>query len=237
MRNHVNISAGALLGAMLVPYGAALASPPQSGHWQIAAQWHRLLKKAVPGTLALDDDGVEFRSAKLNQRWAYVNVHSFDLSARELTLVSYENRPWHEPGERSFHFTWSEPMPSEIAAQFTERVGKPVRNGVPLPGIAALSEIPAHHRMWSGGSNGTLLLKEGGIDYVTENGRDSRTWRWADIQTIANPNPYELRVAGYREIFEFDLKQPLSRAVFERIWDHLYAADLNLGAGTGGERR
>ncbi|HYL34777.1 MAG TPA: hypothetical protein VEV17_02560 [Bryobacteraceae bacterium] len=235
MRIYVNISALALLGGMLVPHGAALASSGQSGHWQAPAQWHRLLKKAVPGTLALDDEGVEFRSAKFNQRWAYVDIHSFDLSARELTLTSYQNRPWHEPGERSFHFTWSEPMPAGMAVQFSEKVGKPVRNEVPLASVAALSEIPAHHRMWSGGSNGTLRLKESGIDYVTENGRDSRTWRWADIQTIANPTPYEFRVTAYREIVEFDLKQPLSRALFERMWDYLYAPGLNLSA-TGGHR-
>jgi hypothetical protein len=91
--------------------------------------------------------------------------------------------------------------------------------------------------MWSGGSNGTLRLKDSGIDYVTENGRDSRAWRWADIQTLANPNPYELRVTGFREIVEFDLKQPLSRELFERMWDYLYAAGLNLGSATGGEHR
>jgi hypothetical protein len=112
-----------------------------------------------------------------------------------------------------------------------------VHNQLPFPTATALSEIPAHHRMWSGGSNGTLRLKDSGIDYVTENGRDSRAWRWADIQTLANPNPYELRVTGFREIVEFDLKQPLSRELFERMWDYLYAAGLNLGSATGGEHR
>jgi hypothetical protein len=87
--------------------------------------------------------------------------------------------------------------------------------------------------MWSGGSNGTLRLKEDGIDYVTESARDSRSWRWVDIQTIATPDPYELRVTGYREIVDFDLKQPLSRAVFEQIWDLLYAAGLNLSTSAG----
>ncbi|MDP8989975.1 MAG: hypothetical protein M3N41_07835 [Acidobacteriota bacterium] len=210
--------------------GAVFAQTSTVADWKAPARWHRSLKKAVPGTLLLDDDGVEFQSAKFHQRWAYVEIHSFDLSAQELAITGYENRHWHEPGEQRFQFTLSEPMPPEIAAQFTARVGKPVRNGIPLPGAAAMAEIPAHHRMWSGGSNGTLRLKDSGIDYVVENGRDSRTWRWADIQTIANPNPYELRVTGFREIVEFDLKQPMSRDLFEIMWDHLYAAGLNLSA-------
>jgi hypothetical protein len=239
MRSNFNVLVTAVAGGIFVLASstAVLASPSQSERWQTSVQWHRLLKKAVPGTLLIDDGGVEFRSAKFNQRWAYVEIHSFDLSTQELTLTSYQNRPWHEPGERSFHFTWSEQMPPEIAAQFTERVGKPVRNGIPRPTVAALAEIPAHHRTWPGGTNGTLRLKDSGIDYVTESGRDSRTWRWGDIQTIANPNPYELRLTGFRETVEFDLKQPLPRELFERMWDHLYAAGLNLRVVTGGEHR
>jgi hypothetical protein len=239
MSTSVYISVAALASGVLVVAlnGAALANAAQSEHWQTPAQWHRFVKKAVPGTLLLDDEGVEFRSAKFNQRWAYVEVHSFDLSTRELTITSYQNRRWHEPGEQRFQFTLSEPMPPEIAAQFTERVGKPVRNGIPFPSVAAMAEIPAHHRLWSGGSNGTLRLKDSGIDYVTEDGRDSRSWRWADVQTLANPNPYELRVTGYREIVEFDLKKPMSRDLFEIMWDHLYAAGLNLSASGGDEHR
>jgi hypothetical protein len=44
-------------------------------------------------------------------------------------------------------------------------------------------------------------------------------------------------VEGYRETFEFDLKQPLERTVFEQMWDRLYGAELNLAAGGGGEHQ
>ena len=230
MRSSFKISATLVLGTVL-------ANATQSELWQAPANWRRLLKKDVSGSLALDDAGVEFRSPKFNQRWAYVDIQTFDLTARELTITGYENRHWRQPGEQRYQFTLSEPMPPEIAAQLTERVGKPARNGRPLLSTAVLTEIPAHRRMWSGGSNGTLRLKDTGIDYVTGNRRDRRTWRWADIQTIANPNPYELRVMGYRETVEFDLKLPLARAVFEQMWDRLYAADLNLSTAGGEEHR
>jgi hypothetical protein len=231
-----NISAVAMLNGALViaSNGAALTAPAQSEHWETPAKWHQLLKKAVLGTLVVDAEGVEFHSAKFNQRWPNAEIHSFELSTREFTITSYQNRRWHEPGEQRFQFTLSEPMPAEVAAELAERVGKPVRNGVPLPSVAELSEIPAHHRTWSGGSSGTLRLKDTGIDYLTEDGRDSRAWRWADIQTIANPNPYELRVTAYRETVEFDLKQPLPRTLFELLWDRLYAVGLNLFPAGGG---
>ncbi len=124
-------------------------------------------------------------------------------------------------------------MPPPVTALFTGRVVEPVRNGSPIQSAATVSEIAAHHRMWIGGSSGTLRLKDDGIDYVTENGRDSRSWRWADIQTLGNPNPYEFRVTAYLEIVEFDLKQPMPRDLFERMWDRLYAPGLNLAPGHG----
>jgi hypothetical protein len=225
------------LGHLVAVIGICIAvSTPahvaaQAGQWQTPAKRHHTLKKAEPGTLTIDADGVEFRSAKFSHRWKYLEIHTFDLSSRKLTLLTYENRAWREPGERPFRFTLGAAMPPDVAAQFTDRVGKPVRNGAPLPSAKAIAEIAAHRRGWSGGGNGTLRLKDDGIDYVSDNGRNGRSWRWADIQTLANPNPYELRVTAFREIVEFDLKQPLSRDLFERMWDHLYASGLNTSEG------
>jgi hypothetical protein len=235
MKRYVYISViGALGGFSWLAPNAASQNQP---HWQTTVRWRESLAKLVPGTLVIDDGGIEFQSTKFRQRWAFIEIHTFDLTAQEFTLWTYQRRHWSEPGERPFHFALTEAMPLEAVARLSERVQKPVRNGIPLPSAQVLSEIPAHHRTRWGGSNGTLRLRDAGIDYVTE-GRDSRSWRWADIVTLANPNPYELRVAAYREIVEFDLKQPLPRSLFERIWDRFYAADLNLTpAAEGGERQ
>lgn len=222
---------GAIGGLSLLAANAA-----DQPHWQTAAKWHRSLNKALPGALVIDNDGVEFQSTKLKQRWAFVDIHTFDVASHNLTLWTYQRRPWHEPGERPFRFALREAIPLGVAARLSERVEKPVRNGVPLSEPQPVVEIPAHRRTWFGGSNGTLRLNNGGIDYITEERRDSRSWRWSDIQTIANPSPYELRVTAYREIVEFDLKKALPRAVFERMWDELYTSGLNL-ADEQGERR
>jgi hypothetical protein len=218
MRNQVAVCA-AVLAATLARGTLTAQATPQ---WDSAARWHRTLEKSVPGTLFIDDDGVEFRSPKLKEHWAWLDIYSFDLSGREFTLISYQNRPLREPGDRRFHFTLTQPVPPAVASEMTLRVARPVRNGDPQPNASATAEIPAHRRAFSGGSNGTLRLKTDGIDYVTKDGRDAHSWRWEDIETIANPNPWELRVGAYREVAEFDLKQPMPRALFERIWDHLY---------------
>jgi len=202
------------------------------------AAWHRLLKKPVQGTLLFDDAGVEFQSRRFSHRWLYGEIRTFDLAdARQLLITDYENRHWHEPGERQFRFTLLEAVSPELAATMTNRVGRPVINGDPNPAVAVLAEVPAHRRARFGGSNGKLRFRVGGIDYVTEDGRDSRSWRWMDIQTLANPNPWEFRVNAYREIVEFDLKQPLARDLFDTLWDHLYAVDLNLSSGNDAGRK
>jgi hypothetical protein len=230
-----------VLSALLIAVFPALrsevvfAQEPPPIEWRSPAQFHQVLKKPILGTLLINNAGIEFKSQKFSQRWVYGEIKTFDLSgAREITITDYENRRWHEPGERRFRFTLSQPMPPGIAAGLTAGVGKPVINGDPYPDATVIAAIPAHRRERFGGSNGTLRLREEGIDYVAADGRDGRSWRWNDIQTLANPNPWEFRVMAYREIVEFDLKQPLSRSLFDKLWDILYAQDLNVTPPKGG---
>jgi hypothetical protein len=233
---------------VIIAQAQASISAPNEAKWQSPARWHQLAKKATPGTLVLDETGVVFRSAKFTHRWRYEEISTFELTntplpavaqpkkphdVQELIITGYENRHWHEPGERRFRFTLAEAIPPAVAGVFTDRVGRPVRNGNPDGTKAVLAELPAHHRERFGGSNGTLRMRPDGIDYVTADGRDSRSWRWSDIQTLANPDPYEFRLTGYREIAEFDLKKPLSRDLFDKLWDILYGADLNVAPPHG----
>jgi hypothetical protein len=224
----------ALSALLIAVFPAALSEVASAQYapaiqWQSPAQFRQLLKKVVKGTLLFDNAGIEFQSPKFSQRWLYGEIKTFDLSgARELVITDYANRHWHEPGERRFGFTLSEPMPPAIAARLAAGIGRPVINGDPLPDAAVIAEIPAHRRGRFGGSNGMLRVREDGIDYVAANGIDGRSWRWSDIQTLANATPWEFRVTAYREIVEFDLKRPLSRELFDRIWNNLYAQDLNV---------
>src|SRR5665213_194782 len=130
----------AVLSALLIaafptlPGEFALAQNRLAIKWQSPAQFRRLLKNAIKGTLLLDNEGIEFRAPKFSQRWLYGEIKTFDLSgARELVITGYENRHWHEPGERSFRFTLSRSMPPGTAAEFAARVGRPVINGDPYP--------------------------------------------------------------------------------------------------------
>jgi hypothetical protein len=205
--------------------------------WQSNARLHQPLK-SMPGDLVFGEQGVEFRPANGSVlRWSFTDIRTVDLrTPRRLSLTSYENRSWRRSGDRKFRFELGSPMPSTVAAELVQRVGKPAINGNPNPQVPGFATLAARHRTRTGGSNGVLRFRDDGIDYVTSGGQDSRSWRWADIQTLANANPYELRLGGYLETFEFELKRPISPDLFDRLWDLLYARDLNVvGQARGGQ--
>ncbi len=185
---------------------------------------------ARSGTFSLDSDGITFRFHQgKTLRWPYAEIETFDLTnPSQLTLRTYENKSWHRPGEKGYAFRFGEPVPGRVAAELAQQVGKPSRNGLSSLSDIAFASVPARHPTHFGGSNGTLRFTESGIEYMTPKPGDSRNWRWSDIRTIANPDPYQLRIDGYREAYDFLLKEPLSRDLFDKLWDRVYANDLNV---------
>jgi hypothetical protein len=219
------------------------ASPQQASvpaaqlNWQAPARWRHGLLSKTSGTLALTDSGVEFRPRKGDPlSWRFEEIQTFHFAPHRLQLTGYQNRRWHFHGERSFRFDFEADVPPAVAAQLAARVARPVENGAPNPGAPAFATLGARHRTRGGGTGGTLRFRDSGIDYVTSSGLGARSWRWEDIQTIARPDTFHFRVGGYREIFEFVLKQPMSRALFERLWNEVYARNLTGLSLNGGNQ-
>lgn len=196
--------------------------------WESQARWHHGLKGS-PGTLSLGQEGVIFRPAKGSPlRWPFLEIQTFDLlGPRDLVITGYENRSWHRHGERKYRFDLSMAMPPDIAAELARRVEKPVRNENANPTAISFATIPARHRTLAGGTNGTLHFGPDGIEYVTTNGKGGRSWRWSDIQILANPDPFHLRVNSYRETLTFELKRRMPPELFDRLWGEIYSRDLN----------
>ena len=69
---------------------------------------------------------------------------------------------------------------------------------------------------------------------MTTTGKGARDWRWSDIDTLTNPDPYHFVVTGYRETFDFELKEPMSPALFDQLWDRVYARDFKSMVPRGG---
>lgn len=209
-----------------VPAGASAALP-----WQTEARLHSGFRRTTSGSLSVGPNGIAFAGPAGSTRWSFDEIQSLDISARKLVLTSYENRRHHQPGDRRFRFELASELPPQVAAATAALLGKPSRNADPEARSPWFAAIPAKRHTAFGGSNGELHFRDLGIDFITRQPGQARAWRWADIETIANPDPYHFRITAYREIYEFELKRPMSSELFDRLWDSVYARNLNLRAG------
>ncbi len=217
-----------------VPIAARAArqpvSPPDhpvaaSLHWESSARMHRAaFAPSNHGTLLIDGNGVEFRGEnKRSQRWAVSEIQTAFIAPHRLVLKTYLNRSLHRPGERKYRFSLAQAVPPAVAAQLAGAVARPSQNADPDPDAPAIATIPVRHRAIASGTNGVLRIRQDGIDYVTSSKDDSRSWRWADLQTLSSPDPYHLFVFGYRDTYTFNLKAPLSSKLLDRASDEIFA--------------
>lgn len=224
----------ALSGALMFNWNApapmrAETEPVPPLAWQSPARMHRCLR-SLAGTLIMSSESIEFRSSQGQTfRWPFLQIKTLRIAPHHLIVTTYENRGWRLPGDRSYSFDLRRPMPPSAAARLAEIVGKPVINANPDSENKSFAAIAARHRTLTGGTNGILRFSGEGIHYVTASKDGGRSWRWANIQTLARPDPYQFTVGGYRETFEFELKQPMSQALFDRLWALVYGRGLQLG--------
>jgi hypothetical protein len=200
---------------------AAVSSDP-SLNWQCPARENHWIG-GTDGTLSIDTSGVEFKPDKSSpQRWTFLEIRILELMPRRLTLTEYEDRGRLRPGYRRHQFDLQAEMPPSLAAEVARRIRRPVKNGNPDTALPAFGSIAARHRTLWGGTNGTLRFQDGGISYLSQAGEDSRSWRWTDIQTLSNPDPYHLLLFGYLETYSFELKEPMTRNLFDQLSDKIY---------------
>lgn len=201
-------------------------SATAAARWESPARLHRSLDFRDRGILVIDAGGVQFRPTKGHRlSWTFEEIHTAYVAPHRLTIKSWSNRSLHLPGEREYRFDLTEVVPAVIAASLARAIGRPSQNAIPDADAdaPAIASIPARHRTLTRGTNGVLRFRRDGIDYVTASSGDSRSWRWADLQTLSNPDPYHLFIFGYRDTYTFDLKKALPRGLFDRMTDEIYS--------------
>lgn len=141
--------------------------------WQSTARLHHILGKEK-GVLIINADGLEFRSQKgSTMRWPFLEVQTFLISPHTLAIETYQSRKKHLPGMRRYRFDVDEAVPSAVAAVLANEVGRPSQNAIPDPATQSIV-VPAHHRALIGGTNGTLRILDGGIDFVSNKESESQ---------------------------------------------------------------
>jgi hypothetical protein len=212
------------LGSTRQSADAQSENSPQPPAWESPARLRHGMIGGTPGTLHVDSRGVEFVPSKgASMRWTSTEIKDLDLERHRIVLIGYDNRGWHLPGTRRFDLEIKQEITPAVAASLTEKMGRPVQNTIPDPHAPAITEIAVRRSEHFGGSNGLLRIRQQGIDYITAQPGQSRSWRWLDLQTLSNPDPYHLFVFGYRDSYAFDLKESLSREVFNHLSDEIWS--------------
>lgn len=197
--------------------------------WQSPAKLHQLLG-GMKGNFSVAASGIEFLGANhRTEHWAFQDVQTFRLTPHRLDIKTYQDRKRHLPGVKEYRFDLSDAIPPSIADELASEVQRPSQNDVPFSASQG-DAIPVHHRRLAGGTNGVLRFRDGGIDYVTSIAGDSRSWRWADLQTLSNPDPWHLLLFGYRDTYAFDLKEAMPQPLYYRLVDALDRHDAAVSA-------
>jgi hypothetical protein len=213
----------ALLGPGQQNADAPSQNTPEPAFWECPARLRHGIVGGTTGVLRTDSKGINFvPMAGATTHWGFTEIKDLDLQKDRMVVVGYDNRKWDIPGTRRFELEFKKEITPAVAASLTAEVDRPVRNRIPDPDTPAITVIAVRRSGHVGGSNGLLRIRQQGIDYVTAQPGQSRSWRWLDLQTLSNPDPYHLFVFGYLDSYAFDLKEPLSRKVFNHLSDEIW---------------
>ena len=177
------------------------------------------------GALTIDRSGVHYRSKneKTVLDFAFDDIREADVSdPRKVRLFSYERAKKRLARPRLYQFKILEGTTGEALAAFlVERLERPVVGAYGIQEGAG--GIRAYHRHVLGGCDGSLRFDGDAVGFDSTNQKHSRTWVYADIETIGTTDPFHFRLTTYAETYNFDLKERLSPEDYRSIWRSLYS--------------
>lgn len=183
------------------------------------------------GTLSISEAGLQYREegrGRHRWNWSWDDVQQLLVAPRRLQVLTYESRRLRLGRDRSHRFEL------EGAGSF-EAVWTLLRRRLDQRLVAALA-LPEGEHWWSlparrlrvfGGDHGELVATEAGVVFRSGSADASRTWRWADLDSVSRTGPFQLTLttyerpqAGYGGLksFTFQLKRPLDEEAYRRLW-------------------
>jgi hypothetical protein len=182
---------------------------------------HQHLRKVLTpcsGMLRVDVDGVTFTgSGKHRWTWKYSDIQRLTLSPKSISILTYEGSLSRLGADRSYEFTGEIPA-AELYTTLKDRMDQRLVAELGEPAGPAQWAAAAKHLRGLAGSQGRLAAGAQAIVYGTPAAGDSRTWRYSDISNISSSGPFQLTIVTLAEVYNFQLKEPLTEAGYNRIW-------------------
>ena len=207
---------------------------------------HTRALKDHPGVLTINESGVAYQQVvpegkrkkrskkppKLERvQFDYQDIQELWVSPDKLVLVTYNDRKWFLGVDKEFEFVL--PKGKTFDDAYTLLKDKLDRRFVAAIADSQpdlLWEIPVKLLGAMRGSDGVLQVGPDRIVFKTDRPRQSRTWRYEDIENVSTSDRYQLTLTTYERAmthygsmkgFNFQLKQPLDDKQFEMLWKRL----------------
>ena len=198
---------------------------------------HDHLWKHGAGTLAVSERGVSFQEVTKKKQVKhafelnYQDIQELKLSADKVTLVTYKDRKWRLGLDKEYTFILAPGQSfSEAYALLKNQLDQRFVAAVADEQIQPLWEVPVKLLGRVTGSEGVLQVGPDRVVYKTTKKRESRTWRYGDIENISTSGPFQLSLTTYERAkaqygnlkgFNFQLKQALDEKQFNLLWRRL----------------
>ena len=191
---------------------------------------HDQLRSDMRGMLVISDQGIDFKAAnsKMSRHWAFAAVKQLRIAPAAITVDTYEDgEPIVLGRDRSWTFKVEGEVPAQLVAFLLARLDRPIETAVmpPLPETPLGAALVKNDRLGRG-SDGTLVLYDTGLAYVSARQEASRFWRFQDVFAVLKLDRYRLQVLAYSgsgdtQPFTFELKQPLPPGMFDALWQRV----------------
>lgn len=199
---------------------------------------HKHWRGECLGRLSFDDEGVQFDGIGKKGHaghWDWLDIQQLKIQDDgEVSLLTYKDNPWRLGADRELHFAVADPRFAEgVAPLAGRRLERRFVSGFSNPLPQPLWDLQVKHLLRITGSEGTLAVYEDRLIYKTGKPGDTRTWYLWDIESISASGDDGLTITTYerarshygrRKDFNFELKQPLSEARYNELWQRLEKA-------------
>ena len=223
--SHHSLIIAAMAVLLVLPSKAEAAGPPFELSVKKDHVWG-----ASRGTLVVGQDRVEYRTTDKDdaRAWSYEDIKQLQiLSPTRITVLTYEDQGKLRLGaDRAFRFEVVGSVVSPDMVTFLlNRISRSVVTAV-MPRIEGepLFRANVKHQRQGRGSEGSLVLYDTRLVYLTERVGDSRLWRFADLYSVLRLDRFRLEIRAYEggsgdtRSFVFELKNELPDGFYQALW-------------------
>jgi hypothetical protein len=175
---------------------------------------HEHLRKGCDGTMTVDDAGIRFDGGKGHVwSWKYEDIQQLTLLPAGLNILTYKDSKLRLGADVEFKFAGELPS-DELFREWSVRLDQRFVAGqiFELTG----ERMAAKRLGMIQGSEGSLIFGEAAIGW--QSARESRRWRYQDIQNVSSAGPFQLTITTFEKQFDFQLKQPISETRYNQLW-------------------